>query len=106
MSVQVHTPRRQYLAHGTAASKIVGQKFIDDASTTRIEGLNFSAKGRIYAKGENYEKQPSFDEIEKESLVVLYILLDPIWLIWLALDSTAVKTPETAQTVTPKPAVK
>lgn len=50
--------------------KIVGQKFIDDASTTRIEGLNFSAKGRIYAKGENYEKQPSFDEIEKESLVV------------------------------------
>lgn len=50
--------------------KIVGQKFIDDASTTRIEGLNFSAKRRIYAKGENYEKQPSFDEIEKESLVV------------------------------------
>lgn len=43
---------------------------------------------------------------KKEWFVVLYVWLTPIWLIWLAFDSAAVKTPEVAGAVAAEPVVK
>ena len=50
--------------------KIVGQDFIDAANSAQMIGLNFNNRGHVYVKGQDYEKQPSFNDIEREKLVV------------------------------------
>lgn len=50
---------------------VVGREFINTANSASTKNLTIG-NGRVYAKGKKYIQHPSFDDIEKDRLVVRF----------------------------------